>query len=65
MTEYLKITRAANLVGVCVDTLRRMEKKGLIACEWNSQGERIFSVVELERVQKERAKNGLRKERLA
>ena len=61
MNEYLRITAASTFLGICTETMRRWEKKGLVACEWNSQGQRIFEKAELLRIKTERERNGLRK----
>ena len=46
----IRVTDAAETLGVSVDTIRRWEKKGLVRASRDSCNHRIFSLTELERV---------------
>lgn len=40
--ELIKVSQAADKIGVSVSTLRRYEKRGLISTERNERGERVY-----------------------
>lgn len=49
IAKPISISAAATMLKVSPTTLRRLEKKGLIACEKNSNGERVFAKEHLEK----------------
>lgn len=47
MEEFITIQKAADILSVSSDTIRRWEKKGLIKAERNAQNYRVFSFAQL------------------
>ena len=49
--QLASVFEAAKVLNTSIDTIRRWEKKGLIRCERNGNGHRLFSMEELQRTQ--------------
>lgn len=52
MQQFLNVSDASEIIGVSCDTIRRWEKKGLIKAQRSKFNYRLFSLPELERIQK-------------
>lgn len=59
MENFMRISEASHFLGLCTDTIRNLERRGVIRCTRNAWGQRIFSRSELERLRQERERNGL------
>lgn len=60
--KVLNIGMVASLTGCCVDTIRNLEKKGIIIPARDSSGRRIYSVEDVEYIVAYRKKRGLKNE---
>lgn len=50
--HFFKVQESADILNISADTIRRWEKKGLIKSRRNASNHRLFSLEELQRVQK-------------
>ena len=53
--DLLTITTAARRLGVCEQTLRRWDQRGIVAPVRDSAGRRVFFSHDIERIARERA----------
>lgn len=60
MEEKLTAGGAAAALGVSVDTVRRWDKLGLLHCERDARGRRLFDVDEVERIKRQHDHGGER-----
>ncbi len=56
MEECLHIARAAALVGLHPETLRRLNKRGLLPAKRDWRGFRVFLIDDLQRLKAQRAR---------